>query len=340
MVPLSVAGAEVDTSLSVERHTPIRNSVLLTMGEVQTALLQSSSAISNEHARALLDLIPGDQVTWRERPIPQAVSPPLLTGVDCPLPGRSGAQVRVVGTISTRAGITQGHLVQAFARIGLRPGTAGRREPWSHYLAEPGVGELLGGAKPADLAGGFLADATPGPTLDLAAVAARQLDRIQRAPGLDRDPPFRVARTRLRWVFRPEAGRPRLRFVLAPSGVRLVELSGPADLAVALERLCVDLARHDWLLTGLTTVLDRAGIGRRPVPEILRSLRPAVDHLVHLWLPGLAGDLLKQLWEEFSSQSGMERQWQTAVARVRDQLALAAALALTHPPGATGSGDG
>jgi hypothetical protein len=336
-----VTGAEVDSSLSVEHGTPIRNRTLITMGEVQTGLLQSSSALSNEQARALLELIPGDQVTWRERPIQQAVSPPLLTGVDCPLPGRSGARVRVVGTVSATVGITQGHLLQSACRISLRPGTAGRREPWSHYLAEPGTGELLGGAKPADLAEAFLADPAPGPTLDLSAVAARQLDRIQRSPGLDRDPPFRMARTRLRWVWRPgSSGPPGLRFVLAGSGVRLVELSGPDGGPAALERLCVDLARHDWLLSGLTTVLDRSGIGRRPAAAILRSLQPAVDHLLHLWMPGAGGDGLKHFWEAFSSQSGMERQWQTAVARVRDQLALAAALALTGPPGATGSDDG
>jgi hypothetical protein len=337
VVSLSVAGAEVDASLSVERRTPTRNSALLTIGEVRTALLQSSFALSNEQAGELLDLIPGDQVTWRERPIPQVVSPSVLTGVDCPLPGRSGARVRAVGTVGTRVGITQGHLVQAWSRIGLEPGTAGRRAPWSHYLARPGTGELLGRGRPEDLADGFLADNAPGSTLDLGAITARQLDRVQRHPTLDHEPPFRLARTRLRWAHRP-AEQAGLRFVLDPSGVRLVELSGP-DGPAAAESLCVELARHDWLLTGLTTVLDRAGIGRRPARDILAGLQPAVDHLIHLWMPG-ADAGTDALWKAFSSRSGMERQWQTAVARVRDQLALAAALALTGPPGTTGSGDG
>src|SRR5581483_6062506 len=118
----------------------------------------------------------------------------VLTGVDCNLVGASGADVRVVGTVVSRAVLTGGHLVQSSSFAQPRRQSGGRRRGWSHYLAHPGVLETIGGAAAADLGLGFVqGGAAPG-AADLGAISASLLDRVQ-GSGLDRRPPLRVTRT-------------------------------------------------------------------------------------------------------------------------------------------------
>lgn len=67
---------------------------------------------------------------------------------------------------------------------------------------------------------------------------------------------------------------------------------------------------------------------------MVRVLRPAVDHLLHLWMPRarVAQDLAP-LWDALEERPGFSRQWHNLVQRVRDQLTLHA---IPSPP--TGRG--
>jgi hypothetical protein len=57
------------------------------------------------------------------------------------------------------------------------------------------------------------------------------------------------------------------------------------------------------------------------------ALRPAVDHLLHLWLPMARVDRrLTPLWNSLEDEAGFSRQWQVSVQRVRDHLMLQTAL--------------
>ncbi|CAM5643812.1 putative protein OS=Streptomyces tendae OX=1932 GN=GUR47_09795 PE=4 SV=1 [Streptomyces tendae] len=55
-----------------------------------------------------------------------------------------------------------------------------------------------------------------------------------------------------------------------------------------LAALCDDLALHDWLLTTVVRMLDglRLGAGAAQDAGAVVPTRPAVDHLLHLWMPG------------------------------------------------------
>ncbi len=53
------------------------------------------------------------------------------------------------------------------------------------------------------------------------------------------------------------------------------------------------------------------------------ALRPAVDHLLHLWMPRAHVDRsLGHLWDELEQEPGFTRQWRSLVQRIRDQLAV------------------
>src|SRR5260370_19185363 len=60
--------------------------VPLTIGEVHTGLLLTSTAVSADAAAELLAIVPGGSVRTRQRPIRYALSPEVLTGVDCSAP--------------------------------------------------------------------------------------------------------------------------------------------------------------------------------------------------------------------------------------------------------------
>jgi hypothetical protein len=303
---------------------------MLAVGEVRTGLLQSSRSMPPDLVRRALGLIPGERVRSSQRPIAYAVSPDRLTGLDCRLATRSGARPRGVGTAVTRATVTGGRVLQGSTRTVLVRGGSDRRLPWWHYLARPGVVETTGRAGWADLADGFLGSPQPS-TLDLGAPNERILDDIVVRPELDRRPPFRARRTTLRWVAstaEADGDGPVAHFAVRSETLRTARLALPAgglpadDLPAVVE-WCEDVALHDWLLTTLIEMVDRSGLGGVSGAAAVRRLRPAVDHLLHLWMPAARVDRrLLPLWEWLERRPGFTRQWDVSVNRIRDQIAV------------------
>jgi hypothetical protein len=133
--------------------------------------------------------------------------------------------------------------------------------------------------------------------------------------------------TRLRWAALPAAdgaGPAIERFTLAEDELRTLRLRVPDSTdPAAVAGLCEDLALHDWLLTAVVRVLDGSRLGSVDGPAAVRALRPAVEHLLHLWMPGARVDRsLAPLWDVLEREPGFTRQWRTLVRRIRDQLAL------------------
>lgn len=303
---------------------------MLILGEVHTGLLQNSTSLSPPRCERALGLFRGEPVRRSERPIAHAASPDLLTGVDCRLATTSGARVRGVGTVVHRATITGGQVLQGSAVVQLTEAAASHRLPWAHYLARPGRVETIGGTDWPDLAGGFVAPtpAAGASTLDLGAISGRVMDTVQASEFVDRAPPFRAGRTRLRWV----VAAPRnpqdppdptlVAFGIESDQARTLQLRGTAGEAAAVAAFCEDLALHDWLLTTLLTMIERSRIGGESRIHTVERLRPAIDHLLHLWMPAarVSQDLL-ELWESLERWPGFSRQWQVSVNRIRDQIA-------------------
>jgi hypothetical protein len=302
---------------------------MLTLGEVHTGLLQHSSPLPADRGALALALVPGERVRRSERPIAYAVSPDTLTGIDCAIATRSGRRTRAVGTAVSRACLTGGHIMQGSTFLNVMRGSTDRRLPWSHYLAKPGVVETIGRTDPEDLVHGFLVPEVPVGTLDLGAMSGRAMDAVQQRARLDRKPPFKMWRTRLRWAARAAAedgAEPRVRFTIEEGNVRTVAVTVPAGAAGHVLELCEDLALHDWLLTALLQIIDRGRIGALPRGEVVRRLAPAVDHLLHLWMPAARVDRsLLGVWESIERRPGFTRQWQAGVDRVRDQVAVSTA---------------
>lgn len=298
---------------------------MLVMGEVHTGLLQNSGEISESTCRQVLGLMAGETVRVSRRPIVHALSPERLTGVDCALPTASRSRVRAVGTVVSRCAVTGGRVAQGSSYVRVVRSGADRRLPWSHYLARPGVVEVLGKVKAADLAEGFTGDTVPGrpdgACLDLGAVSGRFLDLVQQSPLLDRRAPFKIPRTSLRWV--AETGEPSIRFTLHAEQERTLRLTHPGPFTTALVDLCEDLATHDWLLTSLLVIVERARIGGTPGAQAVARLAPAIDHLMHLWMPAArVEEWLTPFWESLERRPGFTRQWRSLVDRVRDQVAM------------------
>ncbi|TDT41107.1 hypothetical protein EV562_102500 [Streptomyces sp. BK208] len=302
---------------------------VLACGEIRTCLLPARQALDIRSAAQLLGLRPGERVLLSERPGLYARSPETLTGVDCPLPSANGARVRAVGTVTAHAALTEGRVLQTSAHCGL-PGTGpDQRRPWGEYLVRPGVVEPLGRLPHEAVAQGVLGGPRQG-DLDVGLIADGLLTRVLRHPLLDQRPPFRSRPTRLRWAALPaDPGEgPRLeRFTLAEDELRTVRLRVPATVTAAdLAALCDDLALHDWLLTTVVRMLDglRLGAGAaQDADTVVRTLRPAVDHLLHLWMPGARVTReLAALWDPLEERPGFTRQWQALVHRIRDQLTL------------------
>lgn len=304
------------------------------LGEVHTGMIQHSAALSPAECERVLRLLQGERVHSFERPIAYAISPALLTGVDCALATRSGAAPRAVGSVAARAGITGGRVLQGSAVAYVVRAPAARRLPWAHYLARPGQVEAIGRYTPQALVDGFLAVLPAPSTLELGALAGRTVDAIQAAPALDRRPPLRTARVRLRWAAlvapEPDAPAELLRFTMEPGHRRTVLLRTPAALLGAVGEFCADLALHDWLLSTLLGLIERSRIGARPGDEVVERLRPAVDHLLHLWMPAARTDpVTMPLWAALERRPGLDRQWRATVDRIRDQLALSTLALLT-----------
>lgn len=299
---------------------------MLTVGEVHTGLLQNSTSLAQLRSTQVLALVPGARVRRSERPIAHAVSPELLTGIDCRLATSSGARVRGIGTAVSRAAITGGHVLQGSAYAQIIKSDTDRRLPWSYYLSRPGVIETVGKTDLADLAVGFLT-ARPAPvSLDLGAISGRVMDLVQRSSELDRKPPFRMARTRMRCVVTVNEAQPvdsRAQFTIDSPTARTLRLTvGENDLPAAIE-LCEDLALHDWLLTALLGLIEHGRISRNARPQVVDRLRPAIDHLLHLWMPAARLDKsMLPLWRSFEQQPGFTKQWAASVSWIRDQVAL------------------
>ncbi|MFE2421156.1 SCO2521 family protein [Streptomyces hokutonensis] len=301
---------------------------VLACGEVRTCLLPSFQALDGPAAAQLLRLRADEHVKVSERPNQYVLSPEVLTGVDCRLPTSNGAKVRAVGTVATRAALTEGRVLQSTAYFSAPADGPDVRRPWGHYLVRPGVVEPFGKLPRQATAEGVLRGGGRG-ELDLGMIAEGLLAQLVRHPLLDHKAPFKSRRTHLRWAaLRTLPGSdPSLdRFTLAEDGLRTVGLRVPEDIpAAAVAGLCEDLALHDWLLTTLVHMLEHGRLGAADGPAAVVALRPAVDHLLHLWMPRAHVDrTLSPLWDVLEREPGFTRQWQTLVQRVRDQLAVQA----------------
>lgn len=94
---------------------------VLACGEVRTCLLPAFQALDSRTAAQLLRLRADERVRVSERPNLYALSPDVLTGVDCPLPTANGARVRAVGTVAARAALTEGVFSRPRPTSGSRP---------------------------------------------------------------------------------------------------------------------------------------------------------------------------------------------------------------------------
>ncbi|GGS19195.1 SCO2521 family protein [Streptomyces griseoviridis] len=315
---------------------------VLACGEVRTRLLPTRQALDIRSAAQFLALRADERVLLSERPALYARSPETLTGVDCPLPSANGSRVRAVGTVAARAALTEGRVLQTSAYFRLPSTGPDQRRPWGHYLVRPGVVEPFGKLLPEAIAEGVLGGGRPG-DLDVGLIADGLLTRLLRHPLLDQRPPLRSRPTRLRWAALPAApgaGPSLERFTLAEDDLRTVRLRVPPAIPPdRIAGLCDDLALHDWLLTTVVHLLDGVRFGApepsaRPRPgddrpAAVLALRPAVDHLLHLWMPrARVASELAPLWDTLERQPGFTRQWQALVQRIRDQLTLHAIPAL------------
>ncbi|MEV0688660.1 SCO2521 family protein [Streptomyces sp. NPDC050388] len=312
--------------------------VVLACGEVRTCLLPALQALDSRAAAQLLGVRADESVLLSERPNLYGRSPDTLTGVDCPVPSSNGAGVRVVGTVVARASLTEGRVLQSSAYFRVTAAGPDHRRPWGHYLVRPGVVEPFGKLPHEAVAQGLLSGGRHG-ELDVGLIAGGLLTRLLRHPLLDQRPPLRSRPTRLRWVALPadrDDGPSIERFTLAEDELRTLRLRVPEGTPSGeIAGLCDDLALHDWLLTTVVRILDgiRLGAGAPPArprrgpeegrPAVVTALRPAVDHLLHLWMPrARVATELAQLWDVLEDRPGFTRQWQALVQRIRDQLTL------------------
>jgi hypothetical protein len=221
--------------------------------------------------------------------------------------------------------VVQGSAATTLVRAG-----DGARQPWSHYLTRPGVIETLSRTRWDEVAAALAGADRPGDALDLGAMAGRVVDRVQRAA---RGGParLRASRTRLRWTARAGA-ESAIRFSVRADGLRLLELSTSDDRpqsARELTELAEDVALHDWLLSTVLEIVGRSAIGVIERRAALERLLPAIDYLLHLWMPGARGDEISAaVWAALDRRPGFSRQWDTLVHRIRDQLSVGAVAAL------------
>lgn len=298
---------------------------MLILGEIRTCLLRNSSTVRQTEVRELLAIVPGEPVWMSERPMAHAVSPDLIRGVDCPLPTRSHTRARGVGTVSAHAVVSAGRVLQGSVTTRVVRAASDRRRPWPHYLANPGAVEMIGRASVADVADGFLGESSSTAVLDLGSMCERLVDTVQMSRRLDHTIPFRSSRTRMRWAAFVTDGPARIvdPFTVESDTSRTIALSTELEELPAAIRFCEDLALHDWVLTTLVRIVGRGDLSSGDGRQVVARLRPAVDHLMHVWMPGAhVPDSMLPLWETLERRPGFTRQWNATVSRIRDQLAL------------------
>jgi hypothetical protein len=307
---------------------------MLILGEVHTGLLRNSTAVSPAVSARMLAFVAGEQVIQTQRPLPIAVSPAQLTGVDCDLVGRSGAATRAVGTVESRAVLTGGRILQGSAWLRVERAAHGRRLPWAHYLARPGCVETMSRHTTADLGDGFLRGRTTS-ALDLAAICRRGMEKAQEAKHLDSTAPFKVPQTRVRWfATTQDDDKPAtVAFGVEDETVRTVRLRLHPEALVDGVDLCESLALHDWLLSAQQHLIERGVAGGAAAGGPVTQLRSAVE-LLHLWMPAARmRPSWSKLWEALDREAGLTLQWTTSMHRIRDALNLAL---LERPPGVVG----
>jgi hypothetical protein len=112
----------------------------------------------------------------------------------------------------------------------------------------------------------------------------------------------------------------------------MLELSLPGDQpppVPELAALAEDVALHDWLLSTLLEIVGKSAIGVIERRTALERLLPAIDYLLHLWMPAARGEELSAaVWAALDRRPGFSRQWDTLVHRIRDQLSIGAVTAL------------
>lgn len=295
-------------------------------GEVQTGLLQNSVALGQQHVSKILDLLEAERVRRAERPISFAVSAELLTGIDCQLPHRSRKGTRCIGTVTSHTSITGGHVLQGSSHTRVGRAIAHTRVPWSEYLARPGEVDIIGKMDADDIADGFVTAADRPGVVNIGAISERVVDSVQRSPLLDRRPPFRSRRTRMRWIVRSSAeqpAHPRGTFRVESDNLRLLRLTVSHEQLPEVVGLCEDLALHDWLLTTLLSLMESGFTSPATHSERINRLQPAIDHLFHLWMPSArVGESVHSVWDALERRPGFTRQWEVAVSRIRDQVSL------------------
>ncbi|MCU7728693.1 SCO2521 family protein [Actinoplanes sp. KI2] len=300
--------------------------MVLVVGEVDTGLLRGRDpSSSDDDGRSLVELVAGERVLVHTRPRSYVRSPERPVGVDCAL-----GPVRGIGTALQRAAITDNEVVQGSAYATIVPSAHTARRPWSHYLAQPGRIETLG--KPRWDA---IADALGSPdrapaALDLGAVAQRATNEVQSATRGGPEDSFRAARSRLRWVARPGRSLSGVHFEVHDRRLRLLRFTAGECDADRLAAACEDIALHDWLLSTLIESVRKSAAGLRPRADTLRRLGPAVDHLLHLWMPAARADeLTEAMWTVLERRAGFTRQWTTLATRIRDQFSVMLAESLS-----------
>lgn len=292
---------------------------MLTLGEVHTGFLRNSTSVSRDRCAQILALIQGERVRRSERPVQYAVSPERLRGVDCRLTSASGSRHRAIGTVAARAAITGGHVLQGSAFVSLTSSAADRRLGWPHYLAHPGVIETLGKVDWHDLADGFLSEGHPPESLDLGAICADVMHEVQASEHLDQRAPFRTSRSKLRWAAIIPQGEAFIQFGIEERGLRTLRLPLDGRNLADIAEVCEDLALHDWLLTCLQGLIESSDIGAVDRAQLIRRFGPAIDHLLHLWMPAARVD--RSIWDAVERRPGLTRQWEASVNRIRDQVA-------------------
>ncbi|MGN9912500.1 SCO2521 family protein [Phytohabitans sp. LJ34] len=314
---------------------PVAGGAMLTLGEVHTGFLRNSTSVSPGRSAHVLRLVEGERVRRSARPLPYAVSPDVLRGVDCKLVAASKARHRAIGTVVTRAAITGGHVLQGSAFTRVICSETDRRLSWPHYLTRPGIVEALGKVDSTDLADGFLSEAYPPDSLDLGAMCTEVMHQVQTSSELDQKAPLRTQRTHLRWAAIDGDDEHLVLFAIEERGLRTLRLRGDSRDTAAIAEVCADIALHDWLLTCLQSLIEGSDIGAVDRAQVVRKFGPAIDHLLHLWMPAARVD--RDVWEALERRPGMTRQWVASVNRIRDQLAAGTIVMLSESVAGAGS---